>query len=32
MFIKYSLEGKIALVIVYVDNLVIIGDNYEEIK
>lgn len=32
MFAKHSMDGKIALFIVYVDDIVITGDDYDQIK
>jgi len=32
MFVKHSLDGKIALFIVNVDDIVIVGDNYDQIN
>ena len=31
MFVKYFVDGKIALFIVYVDDIVITEDNYDQI-
>ncbi|XP_027362467.1 uncharacterized protein LOC113870067 [Abrus precatorius] len=32
MFAKHSVDGKIALFIVYVDDIIITGDDYDQIK
>ena len=32
MFYKHSNEGKVAILIVYVDNIVLIGDDYNELE
>ena len=32
MFVKHSKEGKTTLFIVYVDDIVIIGDDQEEVE
>jgi len=32
MFVKHSLDGKIALFIVYVDDIIILGDDYDQIN
>ncbi|XP_020218570.1 uncharacterized protein LOC109801843 [Cajanus cajan] len=32
MFVKHSVEGKVALFIVYVDDIVITGNDYDQIK
>ena len=32
MFYKHNREGKVAILIVYVDNIVLIGDDNEELE